>query len=117
MDKILINTKDPKQPYVEAIRYVLEQLQKYSFYTNLKNYQFQKYETQFLGFVILAQSIKIEEKKIKTIKNWPKPQSVKDFWLFLGFANFYKRFINNFGKIAIPLILLLQITNDKALST
>ena len=52
----------------------------------------------------MAPDIKIKEKKIKVAKNWPDLQSIRDIWVFLGFANFYKRFIKNFNRIAASLI-------------
>ncbi len=66
---------------------------------------------QFLSFVVLAQSIKIEEKKIEIIKEWPKSQLVRDIWIFLNFANFYKMFVRNFSKITTPLILIIRTTH------
>ncbi len=59
----------------------------------------------------------MEEKKIEAVKAWPEPQTVRDIQVFLRFANFYKRFIQNFSKIAAPLTLMLQITDNEALST
>ncbi len=115
-DNILIYTKDPGKPHVDVVWWVLEQLQKHGLYTNLKKCQFHKDEVQFLGFVVLAQKIKMEEEKIEAVKTWPKPQSVRDIQVFLGFANFYKRFIQNFSKIVVPLTSILQTTNDETMS-
>ncbi len=64
-----------------------------------------------MGFVISAQGIRMEEKKIEVIRNWPEPQSVRDIQVFLDFANFYKRFIRNFSRIAAPLTSILRTTN------
>ena len=58
----------------------------------------------------------MKKKWIKAIRKWPEPQSVKDIQVFLGFINFYKRFIRNFNKITTTVILMLQITYNKALS-
>jgi hypothetical protein len=44
--------------------------------------------------------------KVQTIHNWPEPQKVKDIQSFLGFANFYQRFIYNFSDIVVPLTCL-----------
>ncbi len=49
----------------------------------------------------------MEEERIEAIRNWPEPQSVRDIQVFLGFANFYRRFIRNFSKIAAPFTLML----------
>ena len=52
----------------------------------------------------------MEDKRIEAMKNWPKLNSGRDIQVFLGFANFYQCFIQGFGKIARPLILMLQTT-------
>ncbi len=58
----------------------------------------------------------MEEKKIEIIKTWPKPQSVIDIQVFLGFANFYRRFIKNYNRIVVPFTLILQITDNNNLT-
>ncbi len=73
LDDILIYTKDPGQPHIDAIRWVLEQLQKHGLYANLKKCRFHKDEVLFLDFVVLAQGIKMEEERIETIRDWPEP--------------------------------------------
>ena len=45
----------------------------------------------------------MEPEKIAAVKDWPTPQTIKDVEKFLGFANFYRRFIKNFSIIAAPL--------------
>ncbi len=70
-----------------------------------------------MGFVVSVQGIKIEEERIEAVKTWPEPQSIRDIQVFLGFANFYRRFIRNFSIIAVPLTLMLRITDNGALST
>lgn len=52
----------------------------------------------------------MEEKKIETIKTWLNLQSIWDIQVFLGFANFYKRFIQNFNRIAVPLTSKFKTT-------
>ncbi len=77
LDNILIYTEDSRQPHVEAMRWVLEQLQKYGLYANLKKCQFYENKVRFLGFVVSAQDIRMEEEKIEAVRNWPEPQSVR----------------------------------------
>ena len=62
LDYILIYTKDPGQPYIEAVRWVLDQLRKYSLFTNLKKCYFHQNEVYFLGYVISSKRISMEVK-------------------------------------------------------
>src|ERR1700721_260870 len=64
----------------------------------------------------------MEPAKIQTIQDWPEPWKVNDIQKFLGFANFYRRFINNYSNIVIPLTCLTHKSNkwnfnDKCLNT
>lgn len=52
----------------------------------------------------------MEDKQIKALKNWPEPTSVQDISVFIGFGNFYQRFIRGFSKIAASLTLILKKT-------
>lgn len=58
----------------------------------------------------------MEEEIIKATKIWPEFQSIRDIPVFLSFANFYKKFIKNFSKIATIFISILQTTSDNDLS-
>lgn len=66
---------------------------------------------RFLGFVVLAQEMKIEEERIEFVNIRPEPRSVRDIQIFLGFANVYKKFVRNISRIAASLISMLQITS------
>ncbi len=100
LDDTLIYIETSGQPNMEALRWILEWLQKHRLFVNLKKCRFHEDEVQFLDFVILAQGISMEEERIEAMKTWPKPQSVRDFQIFFGFANFYRNFIVNFNRIA-----------------
>ncbi len=90
MDNILIYTKDPGQPYGDAVPCVLKQLQKHNFYATLKKCRFHEDEVRFLGFVVLAQGIKMEEERIEAVITWLELQSVKDTQMFLVSQTFTK---------------------------
>ena len=53
----------------------------------------------------------MEDERIKTVKSWPEPKSVQDIQVFIGFANFYRRFIQGFSKIAAPLTSMLKTSS------
>ena len=56
-----------------------------------------------LGLIISPDGIKMDPKKVEAITAWPIPTKVKEVQSFLGLANFYRRFVNNFSKVAKPL--------------
>ena len=112
LDDILIYTKDPGQPHVEVVRWVLDQLRKHFLFANLKKCRFHQDEVCFLGYVVLSKGISMEAEKIEVVKDWPEPKSVRDIQVFLGFANFYRRFIQGFSRIAAPLTSMLKTTGS-----
>ena len=89
LDDILIYTEDQSQGHVEAVRWVLEILRKNGLYANLKRCQFHKDKVLFLRYVVSSQGIRIEDKRIEVVRNWPEPKSVRDIQVFIAFANFY----------------------------
>ena len=93
LDDILIYTEDPGQPHVKVVRWVLDQLRKYSLFANLKKCRFHQDEVCFLKYVMLSKGISMEAKRIEVVRKWPEPKSVQDIQVFLGFANFYWWFI------------------------
>ena len=76
LDAILIYTKDASQTHVNAVWWVLEELRKHGLFAHLKNCCFYKNEVCFLGYVVLAQELQIEEEKIEVMKNLPEPKSI-----------------------------------------
>ena len=78
LDNILIYTEDPGQPYIEAVRWVLDQLRKYLLFANLKKCHFHQNEIYFLGYVMSSKDMGMEAKKIEVVRNWPEPKSLWD---------------------------------------
>jgi hypothetical protein len=62
----------------------------------------------YIGLVISPEGISMEKEKIKAIKEWQPPKTVKQTQAFLGFANFYRRFVQNFSSLAKPLTALTR---------
>lgn len=67
-----------------------------------------KPEVQYLGHVVSAEGVKPDPEKIRVVRDWPVPQTVKDVRSFLGFVGYYRRFIEHFAKVAAPLHELLR---------
>ncbi|KAK3520772.1 hypothetical protein QTP70_032340 [Hemibagrus guttatus] len=70
---------------------------------------------QFLGYVIDRSGVRMDEKKVAAVRDWPTPTSVKELQQFLGFANFYRWFIKDYSSITSPLTNLLR-NKPKALT-
>ena len=111
LDDILIYTEDAGQAYVDAICWVLEELRKHGLFANLKKCWFHKDKVCFLRYVVSAQGVQIENERIEAVSNWLKPKSRRDIQVFLGFANFHRRFIQSFNKITGLLTSMLRMSS------
>ena len=78
LNDILIYIDDKSQGHVEAVRWALDLLRKNGLFANLKKCRFHQDEVCFLGYVMSAQEVQIEDERIEVVKNWPKPKSVRD---------------------------------------
>ena len=65
-------------------------------------------EVKFLGVVIGPKGVEMQKEKVEGVLNWPTPKNVKKVQKFLGLANYYRRFIKNFARIAAPLHALVR---------
>ena len=65
-------------------------------------------EVEFLGVVISPKGVKMQKEKIEGVLKWPVPRNVKEVQKFLGLANYYRRFIKDFAKVAAPLHVLVR---------
>ena len=102
LDDILIFSKDAAL-HTEHVQEVLRRLRKHDLYAKIDKCEFSVDTTEFLGFVVSPDGLRMDESKIQVIQDWPKPRKVKEVQSFLGFANFYRRFIANYSDITVPL--------------
>jgi transposase InsO family protein len=107
LDDILIYSKTEEE-HVKHVREVLNRLVEHKLYAKLSKCEFHTTRVAYLGFIVSTDGISMEEDRVATIKGWPTPKSVRDVRIFLGFANYYRRFINGFSRIASPLHRLTQ---------
>jgi hypothetical protein len=75
---------------------------------DLKKCEFDVKRTKYLGFIVSTDGIEVDPEKVAVVREWQYPTTVKGVQSFLGFCNFYRRFIRDFGLIAKPLINLTK---------
>ena len=102
IDDILIYS-DTEEEHTELVTKVLEALMLAGLCIELEKMVFHVQKVEFLGYVIGAEGVMISEEAIKQIIDWEVPRNVKEVQSFLGFANFYRRFIKPYSKICAPL--------------
>jgi hypothetical protein len=102
LDDILIYSSSPEE-HEKHVRLVLERLRKFRLFAKLSKCSFGVDTVHFLGFVISPRGIEMEKERIATIESWPEPTCVRDIQVFLGFANFYRRFIQGYARITAAL--------------
>jgi hypothetical protein len=107
LDDILIYSRTLEQ-HQEHVHKILQILQDANLLVEPEKSQFHTQQVEFLGYTIKPGEIRMEESKISAIRDWPEPSNTKEVRGFLGFVNFYRRFIRDYGKIAIPLTELTK---------
>ena len=65
-------------------------------------------EVEFLGVVISPKGVEMQREKVEGVLNWLASRNIKEVQKFLGLANYYRRFIKDFTKIAVPLHMLVR---------
>ncbi|GJV47476.1 reverse transcriptase domain-containing protein [Tanacetum coccineum] len=107
IDDILIYSCN-KEEHEDHLRIILELLKKEKLYAKFSKCDFRINIVQFLGHVIDNRGIHVDPAKIKAIKDWTSPTTPTEIRQFLGLADYYRRFIKGFSKIAKPLTELTQ---------
>ncbi|GJQ99754.1 putative reverse transcriptase domain-containing protein [Tanacetum coccineum] len=107
IDDILIYSKSEEE-HEAHLKAILDLLKEEKLYAKFSKCKFWLKEVQFLGHVVNRDGIHVDPSKVESVKNWKTPESPTKIRSFLGLAGYYRRFIENFSKIAKPLTLLTQ---------
>lgn len=107
IDDILIYSKS-RDLHREHLRLVLQQLREKQIFVKLKKCEFWLEQIIFLGHIVSNDGISVDPSKIDAIKQWSIPKTVSEVNSLLGLAGYYRRFIANFSRIALPLTMLTR---------
>ncbi|KAF8831748.1 hypothetical protein HHX47_DHR1001045 [Lentinula edodes] len=107
LDDILIYSDTPEE-HREHVKEVLRRLRKHRLYANPEKCEFNMDTVEYLGYILSPDGLTMSKEKVQTVLEWPVPRKVKDIQSFLGFANFYRRFIYNYSDIVVPMTRLTR---------
>jgi transposase InsO family protein len=102
LDDILIYSKTPEE-HCQHLRQVLELLREHQLYANMKKCSFAKSEVAYLGHIVSSEGVKVDPRKTAAVYNWPKPTCLTELRSFLGLATYFRKFIKDFARLAMPL--------------
>ena len=101
IDDMMVAT-ETEEGYDEIVEEVLRRLEKNDLFVKPEKCVWKAREVGFLEVIIGENRVRMEKEKIQGVIEWPVSKSVKDVQKFLGLANYYRRFVKDFAKIARP---------------
>ncbi|KAL0192360.1 hypothetical protein M9458_010656 [Cirrhinus mrigala] len=107
IDDILVYSRSLPE-HINHVRLVLQRLIKHQLYAKEEKCEFHRDTISFLGYIISAEGVAMDEKKVRAVLKWPRPSTLRELQRFLGFANFYRRFIRHFSSVAAPLTAMVR---------
>lgn len=105
LDDIMIFTKTLEE-HQKVVKRVLAILCDNQLFLKPKKCEFHSMETEYLGLIVSEGKVQMDPVKVQGVADWPVPRNKRDIQAFLGFANFYQRFIRDFARHAKPLTKL-----------
>ncbi|KAL0161265.1 hypothetical protein M9458_044990, partial [Cirrhinus mrigala] len=106
IDDILIYSPSP-QDHHRHVTQVFQHLREHHLYLKAEKCEFYKTTIRFLRYIITPAGVQIHQRKVDAVRNWPPPTTIKERQRFLGFANFYRRFISHYSQLSALLTSLI----------
>lgn len=106
-DNILVFSKDLDN-HRHVVREVLHRLHIHGLYVKGSKFEFHCSLVKFLGMMVSAQGLQMCSDKIQAIRDWLVPKNSKKYRQFLGFSNFYRRFVRDYSQVTVPLTTLTR---------
>ncbi|MBW0589388.1 hypothetical protein O181_129103 [Austropuccinia psidii MF-1] len=97
LDHIMVFSKSEEE-HVAHVSTVLARLRANNLFAKASKCLFHVSSEEYLGYVVSSEGLKMDQAKFQQILNWPPPRNLKALQSFLGFANFYRRFIKSYSK-------------------
>jgi len=107
VDNVLVGT-ETEEGHDEIVEEILRRLEENDLYIKPEKYVWKVKKIRFLDVVIGPSRIEIEKEKVDGVLSWPEPRNTKDVRKFLGFTNYYRRFIKDFAQVARPMNVLMR---------
>ncbi|GKB80895.1 putative nucleotidyltransferase, ribonuclease H, partial [Tanacetum coccineum] len=107
IDDILVYSKSEEE-HEQHLRIVLEILRQKKLYAKFSKCEFWLQQVAFLGHIVSADGIIMDPSKVEAITKWPRPTTVTEVRSFLGLAGYYRRFVEGFSRLALPLTQLMR---------
>jgi len=107
IDDLLIYSENELEHEMH-VRQVLKRLRETGLHASIKKCEFHVTSTKYLGFIITSEGIEVDPAKIEVILSWKTPMTVLGVQSFLGFCNFYRKFIKAYSRTARPLHYLTR---------
>ena len=107
MDDILIYSQSEWE-HDYHLRIILQLLRDHQLYVKFSKCEFPLIEVRFLGHVVSALGVSVDSEKVKAVMSWKRSKSVFEIRSFLGLDGYYRRFIEDFSRLAAPMTRLTR---------
>ena len=107
LDDVLVYSNTPEE-HLDHLRRVLDRLQQCKLYANPEKCEFNMSELKYLGFIVGSGQLKPDPKKVQAVVDWTVPTTKHDVRSLLGLTNYFRRFINRYAHVTLPLTELLK---------